>query len=107
MAGAVYTRFPQADDNLFGGNKNVTTAGTAVPLVSVSTPTTGIIIQAKRGNTGRIYVGGPAIKNDDTIGTYLSAGDSMYLSTPNLNLLYLNSSVDGEGATYSYWKQVP
>lgn len=58
-AEAVYIRATgQTDDRPVDGQKDVTTAGTAVCLVSESTPCAGVIIQAKRTNTGRIYIGG-------------------------------------------------
>jgi hypothetical protein len=108
-AEAVYIRaIGQIDDRPVDGQKNVSTAGTAVCLVSESTPCAGVIIQAKRTNTGRIYVGGVAVPNNDTGGVYLAAGDVLTIQeSQNLNQHYLNSTVDNEGVTYTYFRTVP
>lgn len=108
-AEAVYIRsIGLVDDRPVDGQKNVTTAGTAVCLVSESTPCAGVIIQAKRTNTGRIYVGGVAVPNNDTGGIYLSAGDVLTIQeSQNLNQHYLNSTAHNEGVTYTYYRTIP
>jgi hypothetical protein len=86
-AEAVYIRATgQIDDRPVDGQKNVSTAGTAVCLVSESTPCAGVIIQAKRTNTGRIYIGGVNVPNNDTGGIYLSS--DKIPSELRSNLLY-------------------
>lgn len=99
---ASYTKGYSQSDTLAGGNKDVTTAGTRVQLSTTSVPCIDLIIQAKRGNTGRIYVGGAAVANTDTNGIYIGAGMSMSLSVSNLNQVYLDSSVNAEGVTFLY-----
>lgn len=99
---AVHTRGPSADEAILHGAKNVTTAGTAEALVASSTPCEWVTITAKRTNTGRIYVGGPSVPNNDTGGTHLNAGDSIDIDVTNLNKIYINSTVNGEGVTYIY-----
>ncbi len=104
---AIYNR--QADsptqftDEIKHGAKNVTLAGTAEALAS-STSCAWVVIQAKRTNTGRIYVGGASVPNDDTGGLYLTAGDSVTVDVLNLSQVYVNSTVTGEGVTYVYSK---
>ena len=102
-AKAIYTRNPDFDDTPGIGAKNVTTAGTAVALAA-ATPCTSVLIQAKRSNGGRIYVGGSTIANDDTGGVFLETGDVMSIDTTDLSNIYLNSTVSGEGVTYIYSK---
>lgn len=99
---AIHTRGPSADEAILHGQKNVTTAGTAEALVSSSTPCEWVTVVAKRTNTGRVYVGGASVPNDDTGGAYLSAGDSIDIDVTNLIKLYINSTVNGEGVTYIY-----
>jgi len=98
----IYADQPPAGEVPLQGSKDTVTAGTAVPLSSTSVPTKEILIQAKRTNTGRIYFGGSGVKNDDTAGCYLIAGASVTLSYRNLNLVYINSTVDAEGVTFNY-----
>ncbi len=102
MGTPVYQKTPQFEQTLNNGAKNVTTAGTAVQLSTSSLPCEELLIQAKRTNTGRIYVGGLGITNDDTTGVYLLAGQTIPMTPQNLNRVYLNSSVNGEGVTYTY-----
>lgn len=99
---ASYQKSPAINDVLAGGAKNVTTAGTRVQLATDSTPCLDIIVQAKRGNTGRIYVGGSLVANDDSNGVYLNAGQSISLSVTNLNQVYIDATVNGEGVSFTY-----
>lgn len=101
---ATYTAQPYTSEVFSTGQKNVTTAGTRVALVSSATPTIQVLIQAKRTNTGRIYVGGSTVTNDDTTGIYLNAGDGIVIETTDVSKLYINSTVNGEGVTFVYWR---
>ncbi len=83
------------------GTKNVTTAGTRLTLVATSAPAKHVFIQAKRANTGFIYVGGVTIAS--TNGISLSAGDVIDFPITDLIAVYLDSSVNGEGVTFSYF----
>ena len=107
MAGqATYTINPSSTDVIRGGHKNTVTAGTAVALASSSTPCYDLIVQAKRTNTGRIYVAGSGVLNDDTNGIYLTAGQSIPMSAINLTQVYINSTVDAEGVSFTYFTTV-
>ena len=90
------------NETLNYGAKNVATAGTAEALAS-STLCYEVLIQAKRTNTSRIYVGGASVPNNDTGGVFLIAGQSMVLTPKNLDRVYINSVVNGEGVTFIYW----
>lgn len=82
------------------GSKNVTTAGTRVQLSNSSVPCKKVYIQALTGNGGVIYVGGSTIAAGR--GTALFATSSIELTVSDLNLVYLDASVSGEGVSYSY-----
>lgn len=87
----------QGSEALTANVQNVTTAGTAVQLPNV--PCRKVMIIAKRANTGYIYVGGSNVTSS-VYGAELGAKDSMVIEVSNANLLYLNSSVNGEGVSY-------
>ncbi len=86
------------------GNKSVTTSGQPVTLTPASVPANRVDIQAKFANTGIIYIGGPAISAAAPNGIGLQAGDvySIEKMTDLLNI-WLDSTVSGEGVTYSWW----
>ncbi len=86
------------------GSKNVTTAGTDVALSSSSVPCRSVAIMAKLTNTGYIAVGSAGV--DATVssgdGVLLAAGDTMTIDVSDLNLVYIDSTVNGEGVRYTY-----
>lgn len=75
----------------------VPTAGTAVQLPSI--PCRKIMLIGLRANTGYIYVGGSNVTSS-VYGVDLGARDSMTIEISNANLLYINSTVNGEGVSY-------
>lgn len=80
------------------GSKNVTTAGTRVQL-HADQACREVLIKAKRVNTGYIYIGTNVVSSS-TFGIDLAANESISLQVANLNQIYLDSSVSGEGVTY-------
>lgn len=84
---------------LFSGRKIVTTAGTAVALAASQTVKSGVTIKALHENTGWIYVGPSGVTASN--GFVLDAGESHFIDIDNLASIYLNSSVSGEGVSYS------
>ena len=87
------------------GNKFVTTAGTAVPLAAVDTPCKLITINAKAANTGKIAVGGQGVIATIGVtqtGVILNAGDVYELEVADLNEVYIDATVSGEGVTFTY-----
>ncbi len=91
------------------GTKTITTAGTQLPIATSKTLVTSIVIQAHPANTGYIYVGDSTV--DANTGIRLSAGDKFSISVDprnqgasliDLNKLYLDTSVNGEGARLLY-----
>jgi hypothetical protein len=84
--------------------KVVTTAGTRVSLVAASTPCKSVVITAETDNTGIVVVGGAGVVAALATrkGVPLGPGDSIALDVVNLNLIYLDSTVNGDGVTYLY-----
>ena len=93
--------------SLLDGSKTVTTAGTRVQLSSTQVLAVNVSIQAKAANTGVIYVGGATISSSR--GVALAAGDTLALLPMarqneyyDLQSIWLDASVNGEGVTYAY-----
>lgn len=88
------------------GSKNVTTAGTRVQL----TTTTGtychwVVVTARPANTGKIVVGGAAVvatAGSEVGAPILSAGDSCGLEINDLSKVWIDSTVNGEGVSFTY-----
>ena len=87
------------------GQRDVTTAGVAEQLTTSSIPVPdgfGLTVVAKPDNTGYIYIGR---SKGDTEGTSkfdgLSAGLAVSLKIKNVNLVWVNSSVSGDGVSYA------
>jgi hypothetical protein len=82
---------------LSGKLANVTTAGTKLQLANISCREVTVI--ARKGNTGSIYVGGSDVSSV-LFGVELQANESFTFSVSNANLIYIDSSVSGEGISY-------
>lgn len=87
----------QGSESISHGWQAITTSGTPVQMPNV--PCREVTIIAKRINTGYIYVGGSTI-NSTNYGAELAGKDSITLKVSNLNLIYLDASVSGEGVSY-------
>lgn len=89
--------------------KTVTTAGTRVQLTSTALTAPSVYIEAKTANTGVIYVGNVAVASTTYMAS-LAAGKGIAINGVAggtggeiaLNAIYLDSSVNGEGAMWSY-----
>ena len=93
--------------DITGGADGVTTvssAGTDVELAS-STACKKVDIQAQTDNTGLIAVGFTGVDATVATGTgvILNPGDTYSLEVNNLNLIYIDSTVSGEGVRYTYF----
>lgn len=87
------------------GNKAVTTAGTPQQLAAASTPCTNVIISARIGNTKEVAYGfSNAVRATagGEIGATLQPGDSVALRVNNLQAIWLDAQVSGEGVSYTY-----
>lgn len=85
------------------GRKTVAVAGTREQLAS-STACKSVLITALRTNTGTVVVGGSTVIAAQATrrGTPLDAGESMVVRVDNLNDIYLDVTVNGEGVVYTY-----
>lgn len=83
---------------IYNGKTTVTTAGTRVALASSQALVSGVTVKALAANTGTIYVGNSAV--DSSNGFALAKGESVFIEIANLATVYLDSSVNGEGATF-------
>lgn len=102
VSGSVTITDPTA--GLGTGRKTVTTAGTAVALVGSSTPCTWVAITAETDNTDLVVVGDSNVVGllATRRGTPLYPGDSVVFPIDDLQDVYLDSLVNGEGATFFY-----
>ena len=83
---------------LIHGQTAVTTAGTAVILLT-ATETIAVLIKAKAGNTGNIYVGDSDVTSAN--GYLLDATETVSLSLDhNSDNIYLNADSSGDGVYY-------
>lgn len=76
---------------------NVPAAGTRVRLPDY--PCREITIIGRGQNTGKIFVGGSDVTKSN-YGAELVAKDSITLSVNNTNLIYIDSTISGEGISY-------
>lgn len=88
------------------GRTVVATAGTAVQISTTSTPCRRITIQAETNNTGNIAVGASTVVAAVATarGVILAAGDAVDVYINNLDKVYIDSTVNGDGVTYTYYK---
>lgn len=89
-------------DTLSDGRKVVTSAATAVVLAA-STIIKEVLITAELNNTGVICVGGSGVIAAESTreGTPLEPGESMRIVTSNLANIYIDSTVNGDGVSYT------
>lgn len=88
------------------GRTVVATAGTRVQLSTVSIPCQKVEIVAETDNTGVIVVGGTTVVAllATRRGVPLNAGDVHTITdVDNLNKIYLDTTVNGDGVTYVYY----
>lgn len=86
-----------AGTTIYNGQTTVAAAGTQVVLAS-STTVKWVILKAKATNTGNIFVGDSNV--DSSTGYILTPGEAIGLDINNLNLVYIDSAVNGEGVSY-------
>ena len=87
---------PFVPTSVDSGQATVTTAGTQVQLPTQAVK--AVSIKAKSTNTGLIYVGDSGVTSSN--GYILSAKEAVDFAIDNLNRIYVDSSVNGEGVSY-------
>ncbi len=83
---------------IFDNQVTVTTAGTSVQLSGSSVPVRSVCIKAMTANTGKMYIGNSSVSA--TVGYELPNDSSICVEVNNLNLIYVDSSVNGEKVSY-------
>ena len=89
--------------DLGSGRRVVTTAGTRVKLVELRVSSKAVCITAEDNNTGVIVIGGNGViaALATREGTPLDAGDSAVVPCDDLSDIWLDSTVSGDGVTYT------
>lgn len=87
-----------------GGTKTVAAAGTPEQLTTTDTPVKRVWIQALDTNTDAIVVGGKDVDETSASrkGIALFATQGQWLNINNLNKVYVDVAVGGEGVHYYY-----
>lgn len=96
--------FPTTLPNVRDGRQVVTTAGTAVQLSATSIRCKKLTIMALIANTGYVVVGASTVIASASTrrGIPLSAGSSITLDVDDLDNVWIDSEVNGEGVSYIY-----
>ena len=90
------------------GRRVTAAAGTALQLSATSVPCRRVTIQSETDNTGRIVVGLTsdivATEGATSRGVILpNGGDSVDVYINNLDKVYIDSTVTGDGVNYVYY----
>src|SRR3954465_8145649 len=95
--------FDNAGAVLSVGRKTVTTAGVPVQLSTTATRIGSVAITAETDNTGLIVVGDSNVVAAlaPRKGTPLSPGDTVTLDIAQLTTVYIDSTVDTDGVTFT------
>lgn len=84
---------------LHNGAKTVAVAGTAEALAgNIELNASVVQLQALATNTGNVFVGNSNV--DNTNGYILAAGETVMVPINNLNKVYIDVAVAGEGVRY-------
>ncbi len=88
----------------YDGRKVVASAGTAEPLVNETLHVIWVTIQALRTNTDYVAIGASTVKVAEGVerGEILSAESAAPIENVDLNTIYVNSIIDGEGVSFLY-----
>jgi hypothetical protein len=87
---------------LYGGRTTVPTAGTRVVLGSSQALTEGVLLRGIDTNTGIVYPGNSTV-TATTNGSRLGAKEKDFIRCNNVNRVYLDAAVSGEGVTWIGW----
>ena len=87
------------------GRKTVAASATAEALVDTSTPCNYVEMTAETDNTGIIVVGGSTVVAALATrrGIPLSAGESMGFRIKDLQSVWLDTTINGDGVSYIYF----
>lgn len=85
-------------DTVYSGQKTVSAAGTAEALAGSQALVHGVSVKALAGNGGDVYVGDNGV--DSSTGFVLAAGEEIFIEVDDLAVIYIDTAVNGEGASY-------
>jgi hypothetical protein len=88
---------PAGSTQIRGAKQIVATAGTRVQLPDF--PCREVTLIGLKTNAGSIYVGGSDV-SQTVYGAELQAKNSLTLAVKNTNMVYIDTSVSGEGVSY-------
>lgn len=101
--GLVFGSFGTAQaGQILAGSKDVSSAGTPVALLSTRTFGRDIIVKADAANTGYIWIGDVNVLASTGVGIELDAGEVWIGNQFNLNQIYIDATVGGEGVGFTY-----
>jgi len=91
--------------NMASGNVTVATAGTKVALANTSTQVKRLDITANYTNTDMVTIGGSGVVGaaSGRKGVPIAPGNTYTFYVTDLALVYVDSVVNGEGASYNYF----
>ena len=100
---ATRTQHNPVQTDVLEGRKEVATAGTREAISSTSVPVIFVDITAETNNTGVIVSGGNGVIATvaTRVGTPLNAGDTTTLWYVDLKDVYLDTTVNTDGVTYT------
>jgi len=82
----------------YNDRKTVAAPATAEVLAAAQALKSGVQIKAESDNTGIVYVGDASVSAAN--GYYLLSGETVFLPIDNLDEVWLDVSVAGDGVTY-------
>lgn len=89
--------YPGGEGTIYTGVVAVTTAGARVRMDTQLC--NEVLVTADPENTGYIFIGDVTVSSS-VYGVKLAAGGYISLNISNVNLLYVDSSVNGEGVSF-------
>jgi hypothetical protein len=103
------TGIGSAFGSIVSGSTTIVTSGTAIRITSTSTPVPGVWVGSDEANAGLIVVGDVNVSgvSGSQQGIMVEpAGNSIFIPVNNLNLLWVDTSVNGGIATWAYVQPV-
>jgi hypothetical protein len=91
---------PFTGQTIGDGSATVVTSGSRIRLSSTSTPITAVMVIAKSGNTGTIWLGGSTVAVNR--GRPLLALQAETIQINDLNKVYIDADTNGSGVTFLY-----
>jgi hypothetical protein len=88
---------------IYGGKKTIATAGSSAQIQTSSQALTeGVWVRGLDANTGVAYVGSSSV-SATAGGTRVAAKEAVFVRIDNLNKVYVDVAVSGEGVTFLGW----